>query len=110
LRPEGYKTAVSDYSNSLRKAEKASSNKFSSEVDGIKPPARPQKIISKNNSHHIGNLRLPSRDFTKPYQEVADHLLEIHFLSGSIMKDRRGCIQGEILSPLLWNMVIDSHW
>jgi hypothetical protein len=77
--PEGYKLAVSENSTSLRKAERASFKKFSSEVDGVKPTARLQKILSKDNSYHIGNFRLPSREFTKSDQEVADSLLETHF-------------------------------
>ena len=76
---EAYKTAMSEYSKSLRKAERASFKKFSSEVDGVKPAARLQKILSKDNSYQIGNFRLPSGEFTKSDQEVADHLLETHF-------------------------------
>jgi hypothetical protein len=37
-----------------------------------------QKILSKDNNYHIGNFRLPSGEFTKSDQEVADHLLETH--------------------------------
>jgi hypothetical protein len=48
-------------------------------VDGVKATARLQKNLSNNNSYHIGNFRLPSREFTKSDQEVADHLLETHF-------------------------------
>jgi ribonuclease HI len=77
--PEGYKIATREYSKSLRKAERVSFKKFSSEVDGVKPTARLQKILSKDNSYQIGNFRLPSGEFTRSDQEVAAHLLETHF-------------------------------
>ena len=45
----------------------------------MKPAARLQKILSKDKSYQIGNFRLPSGEFTKSDQEVADHLLKTHF-------------------------------
>jgi hypothetical protein len=80
--PKGYK-----YSNSLRKAERASFKKFGSEEDGTKPTARMQKILSKDNNHHNGNFKHPSREFTKSDQEVAGHLLETHLPGGEPSSD-----------------------
>jgi hypothetical protein len=74
-----YRIAVCECSTAFRRANRASYKMFTSEVDGVKPTARLQKIIPKDNSYHIGNFRLPSGEFTKADQEVADHLLETHF-------------------------------
>jgi ribonuclease HI len=77
--PEAYKTAVSDYGKALRRDKRASWRQFCGEVDGIKPAARLHKILSKDESYQIGNLRLPSGIMTESDQAVADHLLETHF-------------------------------
>jgi hypothetical protein len=42
----------------------------------MKPTARLHKVLSKDETYQIGGLRLPSNSD----QEVADHLLETHFL------------------------------
>jgi hypothetical protein len=77
--PEGYKIETPEYSKYLRKAERVSFKKFSSEVDRFYATARLQKILLKDNSYRIGNFRLPSGEFTKSDKEVAAYLLETQF-------------------------------
>jgi hypothetical protein len=48
-------------------AEKVSFKKWY----GIKLTTRMQKILSKDNSYHIGDFILPSEEFTKSDQELA---------------------------------------
>jgi hypothetical protein len=76
---EAYRTAVREYDRALSREERSSYKHMTSTVEGIQPAARLHKILSKDETYQMGNLRLPSGNSTTTDQEVAAHLLETHF-------------------------------
>jgi Reverse transcriptase (RNA-dependent DNA polymerase) len=74
------------------------------DVEGAFDNASFDSMITASYDHTVDNMTTKWIDSMLKYRAVR---AEIRGVS-STMKVRRGCPQGGVLSPLLWNMVIDS--
>jgi hypothetical protein len=58
--PDAYKNAIREYTKVLRSKKLSFWKDFCGRVDGIQPPARLHRILSKDDDYKMGIFRHPS--------------------------------------------------
>jgi hypothetical protein len=76
---DSYRRALTEYNKALRKAKRSTWRDFCGKVNDTPTVARLHKILEKDHSNGIGELKKPNGEFTQSEDETLQLLLETHF-------------------------------
>lgn len=74
-----YKRQRNKYIKDIRKSKKVSWRNFTEELKGKKDVAKIHKLMSKDHTNAIGNLKKPDGNYTNNAKETMELLTETHF-------------------------------
>ncbi|XP_045460460.1 uncharacterized protein LOC123670918 [Harmonia axyridis] len=94
-----YRLALTNYNKEVRKAKRQSWRSFCEGIDKTAPAARLQKVLSKDHSNPIGQIKKPCGEFTNDPQKSLRALLETHFSGSRQITSEDGAPAGEVYNP-----------
>jgi len=69
-----------EYKKAIRRAKRESWQRFCSSINGPNPAARLFKLLGKDHTYSIDNIRLPDGSICDNTEEALKYLLDTHFL------------------------------
>ncbi|XP_045471711.1 uncharacterized protein LOC123678624 [Harmonia axyridis] len=93
-----YRLALTNYNKEVRKAKRQSWRSFCEGIDKTAPAARLQKVLSKDHSNPIGQIKKPCG-----LKKSLRALLETHFPGSRQITSEDGAPAGEVYNPTRWD-------
>lgn len=81
---ESYRKILTNYNKEIRKAKRKTWKSFCESIESTPETAKLQKVLSKDHSNGLGNIRKADGSFTVDTTETLEVMLETHF-PGSIL-------------------------
>ncbi|XP_037930262.1 uncharacterized protein LOC119664997, partial [Teleopsis dalmanni] len=95
---EQYRTALTDYNNSIRQSKRASWRSHCDSIDRLPEAARLHKALNKVKTNEVGLLKKPDGSFTTGREDTLEFLLQTHF-PGSVSGPPTSHSYREVTAP-----------